>query len=147
MSTNSDVAWKQLRTAYLKWIRRYLADCPIERRATQYQIDQSGAERKTMKVYPPGSDSVQTMDSLTETTDVQKWSLSWKVISFFEKFKMLRSCATGTFDTDYINEQIQVPKVRLNVMYDKNGPNKEVSRFVWSGLTMDIIPCSAPPTL
>lgn len=143
LSSNSDVAWKQLRTAYLKWIRRYLADCPCERLATQYNLEADGSERRVMKVFPRETSSVQTMDSKSTTTDVSSWSMSWKVIRLFEKFKMLRSCAGGNFDTDYPNEIIEIPKVRLNVMFDKNGSSKAVNRFVWSGNSMDKINCSA----
>ena len=143
LSSNSDVAWKQLRTAYLKWIRRYLADCPCERRATQYEIDTDGSERRVMKVFAKETSSVQTMDSKSSTTDVSGWSMSWKVIRFFERFKMLRSCAQGTFETDYPGATVEIPRVRLNVMFDKNGSSKAVNRFVWSGNSMDTIPCSA----
>jgi len=143
LSADSDTAWKQLRTAYLKWIRRYLADCPTERRATQYELDANGDERRVMKVFAKETSNVQTMDSKSLTTDVPGWSMSWKVIRFFERFKMLRSCAQGNFNSDYPNSQIEIPKVRLNVMFDKNGSSKAVNRFVWSGDSMDIIPCSA----
>ena len=137
------MAWKQLRTAYLKWIRRYLADCPCERRATQYELDTDGSERRVMKVFAKETSSVQTMDSKSSTTDVSGWSMSWKVIRFFERFKMLRSCAQGTFETDYPSATVEIPRVRLNVMFDKNGSSKAVNRFVWSGNSMDTIPCSA----
>ena len=137
------MAWKQLRTAYLKWIRRYLADCPCERRATQYELDTDGSERRVMKVFAKETSSVQTMDSKSSITDVSGWSMSWKVIRFFERFKMLRSCAQGTFETDYPGATVEIPRVRLNVMFDKNGSSKAVNRFVWSGNSMDIIPCSA----
>ena len=96
-----------------------------------------------MKVFAKETSSVQTMHSKSSATDVTSWSMSWKVIRFFERFKMLRSCAQGSFDTDYPNSVIEIPKVRLNVMFDKNGSSKAVNRFVWSGNSMDIIPCSA----
>jgi len=96
-----------------------------------------------MKVFAKETSNVQTMHSKSLTTDVSGWSMSWKVIRFFERFKMLRSCAQGNFNNDYPNSQIEIPKVRLNVMFDKNGSSKAVNRFVWSGDSMDIIPCSA----
>ena len=96
-----------------------------------------------MKVFAKETSSVQTMDSKSSTTDVSGWSMSWKVIRFFERFKMLRSCAQGTFETDYPSATVEIPRVRLNVMFDKNGSSKAVNRFVWSGNSMDTIPCSA----
>ena len=51
-----------LKTGYLKWIARYIADCPKERNEGHF---------------------------------------SKKLISFFEKFRQLRSCVRGQFQEQY----------------------------------------------